>query len=207
MTISTTIRPTTISDELRAVSATWGMAALFPLLILVTIDPAKTGDIACAYLGLASAWMAVEILRGEPLNTVDVWRRKILALVTAVAVNVLIFILFGITANVQTHFPFALMAVLSALPAVGLMPWLVRRVRHPHVAMLWAALMLLLAKLTGCVVARIVYGPGFMEMGAIAGDWRTAKVMLTVFWSISTTLSIAFLVLDYQSCARNEAGK
>src|SRR5687768_8636550 len=148
------------AHELRAMGATWAVAAGLPLPILAASDPAGSGDISCLYLGLATAWLVVEFHRtgGLPESSAS-WRARMLAVVTAVAVNVALFVAFGVAAGVQTHFPFPLMAALSAIPAVGIVPWLLRRVRHPHASIILAGMLVLAAKLTACVVARFVYGP------------------------------------------------
>jgi hypothetical protein len=49
-------------------------------------------------------------------------------------------------------------------------------------------------KLAACVVARFVYGPDYVEQGYVAADWRTAKLMLTLFWIGHPLLSLGLLV-------------
>jgi hypothetical protein len=192
------------ANELRAMAVTWALAATLPLPILVASDPANSGDISCVYLGLASGWLATEFHRSGGLPaSVAWWRARIIALATAVAINVAVFIAFGVAAGVQTHFPFGLMAVLSAVPAVGMVPWFLRRVRrHPYVSIVLGAMLVLAAKLAGCVVARIVYGPDYIERGYVSADWRSAKLMISLFWSFSTLLSVGLLMADYRSCKR-----
>jgi hypothetical protein len=81
------------------------------------------------------------------------------AITTAVSVNVVLFVGFGLAAGVQTHFPFPLMAVLSAIPAIGVMPWMLRRVSlHPYAAIIFAGFLIFACKLAGCVVARVAMG-------------------------------------------------
>jgi H+/Cl- antiporter ClcA len=94
------------------------------------------------------------------------------------------------------------MAVLSAIPAVGMVPWFLRRVRHPYVSIIFAAMLVLAAKLSACVVARIVYGPDYIEQGYVSADWRSAKLMISLFWSFSTLLSVGLLLADYRTCKR-----
>ena len=126
-----------------------------------------------------------------------------LAIITAVSVNVALFVGFDLAAGVQTHFPFPLMAVLSALPAVGIMPWMLRRVsQHPYAAIIFSGFLTFACKLAGCIVGRIVYGPDYIAQGYVAADWRTAKLMITLLWSFSTLLSFVLLLADYRSCAR-----
>lgn len=127
------------------------------------------------------------------------------AIVTAISVNVALFVGFGLAAGVQTHFPFPLMAVLSALPAIGIMPWMLRRVsQHPYAAIIFSGFLVFACKLAGCVVARLVYGPDYLAQGYAAADWRTAKLMITLLWSLSTLLSLGLLLAEYRFCARKD---
>jgi hypothetical protein len=188
--------------QVRALMATWGVSAVLPLPALVAIDPAISADIACLYLGLACAWMATEFHRtfGVP-GSPAAWRARMLALSTVVGVNVALFVGFGLAAGVTTHFPFPLMASLSALPALGMLPWLLRRMpSRPFVAVLTAGILVGSCKLAGCVVARVVYGPDYIEQGYVSADWRTAKLMITLLWTFSTLLSLGMLLADRLCC-------
>ena len=182
----------------------WAVAAFLPLPILVATDPANSADVSCLYLGVINAWLVTEFHRSWGLpGSATSWRARMLAIITAISVNVALFVGFGLAAGVQTHFPFPLMAMLSALPAVGVMPWMLRRVsQHPYAAIIFSGSLIFACKLAGCIVARIVYGPDYIAQGYVAADWRTAKLMITLFWSFSTLLSLGLLVADYRSCAR-----
>jgi hypothetical protein len=182
----------------------WAVAAFLPLPILVATDPANSADVSCLYLGVINAWLVTEFHRSWGLpGSATSWRARMLAIITAISVNVGLFVGFGLAAGVQTHFPFPLMAVLSALPAVGVMPWMLRRVsQQPYAAIIFSGFLIFACKLAGCIVARIVYGPDYIAQGYVAADWRTAKLMITLFWSFSTLLSLGLLVADYRSCAR-----
>ena len=185
-------------------AVTWAVAGALPLPILVIVDPSNSGDVACLYLGMASGWLVAEFRRAGGLpESVGSWRARTLAIAVAVAVNVVLFIGFGVAAGVRTHFPFGLMAALSAIPAVGMLPWLLRRVGHPYAAIILGAMIVVAAKLAGCVVARIVYGPDYIERGYVSADWRSAKLMISLFWSFSTLLSVGMLLADYRSCKRS----
>jgi hypothetical protein len=182
---------------LRGMALTWAVAGMLPLPLLVATDPSGSGVISCLYLGLASAWLAAEFGRLEGRgDSFMAWRGRTMALAFALATNVAVFIAFGMAAGVSTRFPFPLMAVLSAAPAVGLVPWLMRCVRHPYAAIVLAAVVVLACKLAACVVARVVYGPDFDQRGYIAGDWTTARLMISLFWTFSTVLSTALLVVE-----------
>jgi len=38
-----------------------------------------------------------------------------------------------------------------------------------------------------------------MAQGYVAADWRTAKLMITLFWSFSTLLSLGLFLADYKA--------
>ena len=80
------------------------------------------------------------------------------------------------------------------LAALGLVQWLVLRVRERYLAIMLGAMFLVAAKLAACVVARIVYGPDFLAQGYVAGDWETAKLMITLFWTLTVLCSVAGLI-------------
>jgi hypothetical protein len=183
---------------LRATAIPWAAAAILPLPALVAIDPAKGADVACLYLGLATAWWVTELYPhdGYP-DSSRAWRAKALASAIGAAAHVALFVLFGLAAGVQTHLPFPLMATLSAIPAVGLVPWLLGRLRQPYTTIFLAAVLVLAAKLAACVVARLVYGPDYLAQGYASADWRTAKLMIALFWALTTALSLSLFVADY----------
>lgn len=192
-----------VASELREVAMMWAFAAILPIPILVATDPARSADISCLYLGLASGWLATEFHRfgGAPISP-GAWRTRMFAVALSIGVNVALFVSFGLAAGVQSHFPFPLLAALSAIPAVGMTPWLIRRVGNPFGAIILGGMLVFAAKLAGCVAARIVYGPDYIAQGYVAADWRTAKLMISLLWTLSTLLSLALLLADYRSCQR-----
>jgi hypothetical protein len=173
----------------------WAGAALLPVPAVAVTNPVNGTDVGCLYLGVSCAWLATEIFRrgGLPVTARE-WRTKVCAVWIAVVPVVALFVMMGYAAGAQSRIPFPLLAALSATPALGLVPWLVLRVREPYLAVMLGAIILVLAKLSACVVARVVYGPDFMAQGYVAGDWRTAKLMITLFWSLTVLSSVAGLV-------------
>src|SRR5687768_7943419 len=173
----------------------WAGAALLPLPAVMVTSPASSADVGCMYLGVACAWLATEILRrgGFPLTHRE-WRLKARAACMAIVGVVALFVTMGYAAGAQSRIPFVVLAALSATPALGLVPWLVLRVREPYLAIMLGAMILVAAKLAACVVARIVYGPDFLEQGYVAGDWETAKLMITLFWTLTVLCSVAGLI-------------
>jgi len=190
--------------ELRSMLLTSVVAAALPLPLLVATNVAKSADISCVYLGLATAWLVIEFYRsiGIP-DSLNAWRIRMLAIATAVLCNVTLFAAFGIAAGVQTRFPFPLMALLSSIPAIGIMPWMLRRVRNPFASIVLGAGLMLLAKLAACTITAIVYGDEYAGRH-VAADWRTAKLMISLYWIFSTLLSVGFLFADYIGCKRGK---
>ena len=157
-----------------------------------------TAQVACVYLGLALAWLATEIFRCDGLPVTYVaWHAKMLALWIAVLANVALFIGLGLSVGTRSNLPFPLMAALSATPALGLAPWLSLRVRQQYAALILGAMIVYSLKLVGCIVARLVYGPQFDELGYIAGDWRTAKLMISTLWGLTAAVSMSLLLADW----------
>jgi hypothetical protein len=183
---------------LRRLAMTWTAAACLPIPALLMTNPATNAEVACLYLGLASAWLATEILRfgGYP-DSRSTWLTKTTAICVALATNATMFVAFGTMVSVRSNLPFPLLATFAVIPSIGIVPWMTLRLRDPFKAMVLSAFILMTAKLAACVVARFVYGPDFMERGYVAADWRTAKVMISLTWSTITTISMACLAHGY----------
>jgi hypothetical protein len=149
-------------------------------------------------MGLALAWLATEIFRCDGLPvTYAAWCAKMLALWIAVLANVMLFIGLALSVGTRSNLPFPLMAALSATPALGLAPWLSLRVRQQYAALILGAMIVGSLKLVSCIVARVVYGPQFDELGYIAGDWRTARLMISTFWGLTAGVSMCLLLADW----------
>jgi hypothetical protein len=173
---------------------------MVPLPLLLVLNPAENGDISCVYLGMASAWLTMEIFRLQGgAMTRAMWRGKFFAATIAVLMDLGLFVLLAWTGEIRTNIPMAFKAFLSILPALGMSPFLLSRIGKPYGALILGALLVLAAKLTGCVVARIVYGPDYIAQGYVAENWNTAKLMITIFWSLTLFLSAVFLLWDYSS--------
>ena len=187
---------------LRELAVTWAFAGFVPLPLLLATDPVRNAEISCFYLGAASGWLATEVIRlGGLPESRSSWCAKMLAVGIAIFVNVVLFILLGMSVGVHARFPFPLMAALSATPAVGLAPWLMLRIKHQYAAIILGATIVAVAKLAACVVARFVYGANYID-AHVAGDWRTAKVMISVFWIFTVALSLGSLVAGYVKTKR-----
>jgi len=185
---------------------TWTITALLPLPILIVTDPASSVDLSCVYLGLGCAWITTHLYRTDGLpRSLSEWRTRMLAIALAVTANTAAFVFSGIVAGAQSNLPIPLLAALSALPAATLTPWLLRRVPHPYMAIVLAATLLFAAKLLACTAALLTYGQHYVEEGYTAADWHTAKLMISLFWTFSTLLSLTFLLAEYKTCKHSPA--
>jgi len=45
----------------------------------------------------------------------------------------------------------------------------------------------------------VTYGPDYIAQGYVSADWRSAKLMISLFWSFSTLLSAGMFVAEYRS--------
>ena len=193
---------------LRTMMGVWAFAAFLPLPALALTDPARSADLSCLYLALSNALLATEFHRSwGPPGSVDLWRARTLATIIAIFSNTALFIGFGLVTGVQTNLPFPLMAVLSIIPVIGILPWMLHRVSQPpYAAIVLTGFMVGACKIAGCIAARVVYGPDALAQGYMAADWRTAKLMITILWTLSTLLSLGLLYADYRYFAQKDTG-
>lgn len=175
---------------------TWFVAAFLPLPALLTLDPGSNAQLGCFYLGLASAWLAVEFFPYAASKSRHDGAVQSLALCVAITFNVALFIILALSVGVKSHLPFPLMACLSVTPAIGTVSWLATRLPRRHAAIFVGGVVVLATKLAACVGARIVYGPDYVEQGYVAADWRTAKLMISIFWTATVMLSFILFVAD-----------
>jgi len=188
--------------ELRRLLMPWGFAVLLPMPMLLGVSDTAVVDTAIVYLALGAAWLAAEAFRedGKPL-TFSRWKTRMIALSICVALDAFSFTILGISAGVKSNIPLPVLAVLGVTPALGLVPWLTLRLRQPYCAIVIGALIVGAIKIAACGVARIVYGPDFIALGYVAGDWETAKLMISIMWAGTVAVSILGLV----ACSRRFA--
>ncbi|MGD9635173.1 MAG: hypothetical protein AB7G28_18840 [Pirellulales bacterium] len=190
---------------LRQLFFPWAFTGFLPLPVLMALPPSIGAEIKCLYLGIASAWLATELFRpGAPPDSRRAWRERWGALFLALCVNVSLFILLGLSIGIRTHIPFPWMAVLAAVPAIGMVPWLSLQVAERYAVIVFGGTLVFVAKLAACVVARLVYGPNYIEEGRVASDWNTAPLMISLFWALTILMSLALLWMSYRSARWRE---
>jgi len=117
---------------------------------------------------------------------------------SAVSITVLAaaaaFTLFSAQWRVSSGLPIPLLAVLTLTPALGVVPYLTMRTRKPLAAVVLAAFIVGVIKIASCVVVRTVYGPSALADGYMAGDWQTAKLMITLFWAGTVIVSVGCVI-------------
>src|SRR5262245_18553668 len=104
---------------LRSVAVTWFAAACLPLPVLVMTNPATNADVSCLYLGLASAWLATQILavEGYP-GSRSSWLAKTTAICIALAANAILVMAIGRLLSVRSNLPFPLLTLFAVIPSI-----------------------------------------------------------------------------------------
>ncbi len=194
---------TSLAAELRRLLFPWSFALLLPIPLLMAGGEHVNSDIAALYLALGAAWLATEAFHpSQPPATLAQWRSRMGALVIYLAINALVFSLFGSFAGVNSNIPLPLLAALGLAPSLGLVPWLTLRLRQPYAAIVLGALAVATIKLAACVVARVVYGPDYIAQGYASADWHTAKLMISLMWLGTLSASAVALVACRRRFAR-----
>ena len=196
------VNATGLVAEFRRLLMPWGLAVLLPMPLLLGVGDIGVVDMAIVYLALGASLLAAEAFRevGEPLSF-SRWKSRMISLSIFVAADALIFTILGNAAGVKSNIPLPVLAALGVTPALGLVPWLTLRLRQPYFAIVLGALIVGAIKIAACGVARIVYGPDFIDLGYVAGDWQTAKLMISVMWTGTVAVSIFGLVGCYRRFA------
>lgn len=192
-----------LARELRHLLFPWAFALLLPMPMLMAGGEVVNSDIAVLYLALGAAWLAVEAFHPNraPASTTE-WRARMGALLVYLVSNAAVFSVFGHLAQIQSNIPLPILAALGIAPSLGLVPWLVLRLRHPFAAIVLGGFAVMLIKLSACVVARMVYGPDYIAQGYASADWRTAKLMISLMWGGTLVVSGLGCLASYRRFAR-----
>lgn len=168
------------SSELRALLPTWAFAVLLPVPAATFWQDGSGRAFAYAYLFLGSAVMAAESFRrvapeaGRPAP----WRAKVIALGLAMAAAVAVFTVAAWSIAGEADPVVPVLAALAAVPALGCVPFLTLATGRPYAAVLFAASLLGVVKLAGCVVVRAVYGPTALADGRMSLPWEEPNLLV-----------------------------
>jgi len=187
-------------SALRGLSYQGALAGLLPFPALLIARSEMTADLAALYLGLASAWLAADAFRDRSIDRAA-WLNRMCALGLILGLNVGLFGLLGVVSGIESNIPFPLIAAFSAVPALGLIPWLTLKLQHSYQAIVVGGASVGGIKILGCIVARIIYGPDALRDGFMAADWRTAPVMIGCFWTGTILLSCWGFLESYRICS------
>jgi hypothetical protein len=199
----------TVSSEFRSLLPTLAVTLLFPVPLLNFVHDGTGRAFAFAYLFFGCALLAGECFRPsrEDSTASDagaVWRAKMAALGVAMIVAATSFCVgyWAITGQLESSV--VSLAFLSVVPALGLVPYLVLRLHHPYVAVLFASLLLGAVKLLGCVVVHLVYGPSALAEGRTAMSWDNPNLLVWFCLVGGMLCSLVFAVMGYRafSCER-----
>jgi hypothetical protein len=194
--IVTALERISTSPSLRLLGTSLLIAAV--AVALVWINGEREVEPGLMALGLgAGIFAAREAKRsGSGGRGCELGRRSYPTLTARIALTAAA--IFAICARVlgtRSHIPVPMLAVGSVLPAIGLVPWLVRATGKPFAGVVLSAFLVALTKIAACIAVRLVYGPDAQERGLMSGDWEAAPVMISLFWIGTVLLSMAGLLL------------
>ncbi|MDB5312134.1 MAG: hypothetical protein JWO38_6336 [Gemmataceae bacterium] len=162
-------------EESRALVPALGVTLLLPVPLLNFVADGAGRAFAFAYLFFGCALVAAECFRPGSSGH---WGAKMTALSAAMAIAVTTFCVCYWAVSGDPDAGVVVLAVLAAVPALCVVPYLVLLDGRPYVAVAFAALLLVGVKLTGCVVARLVYGPTALADGQMAMSWREPNLLV-----------------------------
>jgi hypothetical protein len=184
--------PNLIASEFRALLPTLAFALLLPVPAVMFWEDGASRAFAFAYLFLGCGFMSAERFSGQQpvfdYNSIPsssrfnrtLWRSKMAALALASLIAVIVFcvVWFAFSGTIDSGVP--IIALLSVMPALFLVPCFALRTRHTFTAVLLSALLLASIKIIGCVVVRFVYGPNALENGYMVMEWDASNLLVAL---------------------------
>jgi hypothetical protein len=187
---------TTVREEFRALLPTLAVTLLFPVPLLNFVQDGTGRAFAFAYLFFGCALLAAECFR------LDTDRARGKAKLGALAVSMLLaalnFSVCYVAISGTLDWNAVTLAFLVVVPALCMVPCLTLLVGNPYAAVVFTALLLGVVKLTGCVVARVVYGPTAQADGQMAMSWDQPNLLVWFCLAGSLLVSAACGVLGYR---------
>jgi len=188
---------------IRSLLPGFALALGLPVAIRLILPPEEVGDFDLAALGLGCAVLAAkaygpgtsrlpEAKPQAPDGSTDVRRTMPWPIVTGLSlVAAVAFVCLHPAPSGHAGLPIPLLAVLTLVPALGIVPYLTLRTGKPFAAVVLAAFIVALTKLAACAIVRMVHGPDALANGYMSGDWQSAPLMISLFWIGTVTISLA----------------
>ena len=190
-----------IWTEIKLLLQGWPITVVVSSLVLVATTATENSDYPLMCLGLGCALLAARAFGpafppGEPDTSApeQAWTIRMSAVSITTLAAAAGFSLVSADFRASSGLPIPLLAVLTVTPALGIVPFLAMRTGKPFAAVVLAAFIVGLIKIASCVVVRIVYGPDALADGYMAGDWQTAKLMISLFWIGTVIVSVVSAV-------------
>jgi len=190
-----------IWTEIKLLLQGWPITVVVSSLVLVATTATENSDYPLMCLGLGCALLAARAFGrafppGEPDTSApeQAWTIRMSAVSITTLAAAAGFSLVSADFRAPSGLPIPLLAVLTVTPALGIVPFLAMRTGKPFAAVVLAAFIVGLIKIASCVVVRIVYGPDALADGYMAGDWQTAKLMISLFWIGTVIVSVVSAV-------------
>ena len=189
--------PSLIWTEIKFLLPWWAVTVATSYLVLLATPASEYSDYPLMCLGLGCALLAAQAFsRAIPPGETDTsapeqaWTVRMSAVSITSLAAAAVFSLISAAFRASSGLPTPLLAVVTLTPALGIVPYLTMRTGKPFAAVVLAAFIVGLIKIASCIVVRIVYGADAQADGYMAGDWQTAKLMISLFWIGTVTVSV-----------------
>jgi hypothetical protein len=189
----------TVRGELRELLPTWAVVVLLPVPMATFWHEGSGRDFAYAYLFLGCAILAAErfgrTAGSESARDVPLWRTKLTALGLAMAAAAGVFTAFAWAILGRPDALVPLLAVVASVPALCCVPFLAVVTGRPYAAVLFAAVLLAVVKLLGCVIAVLVYGWNAQAEGHLALPWEQPNLLVWLCLAGAMAVSVVMYPL------------
>jgi hypothetical protein len=200
--------------EFRSLLPTLAVTLLFPLPLLNFVHDGTGRAFAFAYLFFGCALLAAECFRpisnharqeptSAPGEDHSLWQAKMAGLVVASALAAGSFSVCYWAISGELTLRAVVLAFIVIVPALAIVPCLTLTLRNPYIAVVFAALLLGVVKLAGCVLVRVVYGPTAQAEGYMAMSWDRPNLLVWFCLVGALMCSVVFGIIGFRMFSRH----
>jgi hypothetical protein len=182
------------------------LAATFPFLLLWRTPMARGYALMIFFLGLTIAaanyvGRAVELAGDRAADgrsgSGRSWLQTIAPLTAALVLAAAVFsaLCWLLSEGVEDPPIAPMLAFMSLVPAIGITPYFVFALRRRFAAVVFAVTLVGAMKLIGCLIVVLIYGWDADEQGRLGLPWHRPDLLVWLFWSLTTMLSVTLYVL------------
>jgi hypothetical protein len=195
-----------VGREVRHLLPILAFALLLPIPWLNFCVDGPGRAFAFVYLFLGCAMLAGEGCRhpfaGTPVERRRVWNARMFALACAGVVVSVTFSAAYWAVSGRVDSAVMVLAFLVIVPALCCVPGLTLFVGNPYVGVLFAASLLVIIKLTGCIIVRFVYGPNALAEGQMAMSWARPNLLVWLCFGGGMIASLILYFLGRRAFSR-----